>query len=48
VFEVDEAEVEKTIATVVKVMEKAPEPAVALTVPLKVDAKAADNWEAAH
>ena len=48
VFEVRDAEVEKTIATVVKVMEKAPEPAVALTVPLKVDAKAADNWEAAH
>ena len=48
VFEVEGAEVDKTIATVVKVMEKAPEPAVALTVPLKVDAKAADNWEAAH
>jgi DNA polymerase-1 len=48
VFEVEEAEVEKTIATVVKVMERAPEPAVALTVPLKVDAKAGDNWEAAH
>jgi DNA polymerase-1 len=48
VFEVAEAEVDETIATVVKVMEKAPEPAVALTVPLKVDAKAADNWEAAH
>jgi DNA polymerase-1 len=48
VFEVKEAEVENTIATVVKVMEKAPEPAVALTVPLRVDAKAADNWEAAH
>jgi DNA polymerase-1 len=48
VFEVKEAEVEKTIATAIKVMEKAPEPAVALAVPLKVDAKAADNWEAAH
>jgi DNA polymerase-1 len=48
VFEVAEAEVDETIATVAKVMEKAPEPAVALTVPLKVDAKAADNWEAAH
>jgi DNA polymerase-1 len=48
VFEADEAEVDKTIATVVKVMERAPEPAVALSVPLRVDAKAGDNWEAAH
>ncbi|HRD78693.1 MAG TPA: hypothetical protein PK264_22600, partial [Hyphomicrobiaceae bacterium] len=24
------------------------EPAVKLSVPIKVDAKAADNWEAAH
>ncbi len=29
-------------------MEKAAEPAVKLSVPIHVDAKAADNWEAAH
>ena len=29
-------------------MEKAPEPAVKLAVPLQVDARAAENWEEAH
>jgi DNA polymerase-1 len=29
-------------------MESAPHPAVALNVPLKVDARAADNWDEAH
>ena len=29
-------------------MEKAALPAVSLSVPIHVDAKAADNWEAAH
>ncbi len=48
VFEVPEAEVEKTLPAVAKVMERAPEPVLKLSVPLKVDAKAADNWEAAH
>jgi len=48
IFEVAEAEVAKTMSTVARVMEKSPEPAIALAVPLKVDAKAADNWEAAH
>jgi DNA polymerase-1 len=48
IFEVKDAEVEKTIATVRRVMEKAAEPAVELSVPIHVDAKAADNWEAAH
>ncbi len=31
-----------------RVMEKASEPAVHFSVPIHVDAKAADNWEAAH
>ncbi len=48
VFEVSEAEVAKTLKTVTKVMEGAALPAVALKVPIHVDAKAADNWEAAH
>jgi DNA polymerase-1 len=48
VFEAKEAEVAKTLSTVIKVMEGAALPAVALRVPIHVDAKAGDNWEAAH
>jgi len=48
IFEVREDEIEATIDVAVRVMEAAPEPAVRLKVPLKVDARAADNWEAAH
>jgi DNA polymerase-1 len=48
VFEAKEAEVARTIKTAVGVMEKAALPAIELAVPIKVDAKAADNWEAAH
>ncbi len=48
VFEVPEAEIAKTLPLVTKVMTDAPLPAVSLTVPLHVDAKAADNWEEAH
>ena len=48
VFEVPEAEVEETLPVVKKVMEDAPLPAVSLSVPLQVDARAADNWDDAH
>ncbi|HML06875.1 MAG TPA: DNA polymerase I [Xanthobacteraceae bacterium] len=48
VFEVPAAEVEKTLPVVKKVMEDAPLPAIALSVPLSVEAHAADNWDAAH
>lgn len=48
VFEVPEDEAEKTIPVVQKVMENAAEPAVQLAVPLKVDARAAKNWDEAH
>jgi DNA polymerase-1 len=48
VFEVPKAEVEKTLPVVKKVMEQAPLPALSLSVPLHVDAHAADNWEEAH
>lgn len=48
VFEVADAEVEATIKVVRKVMEDAPHPAVQLSVPLQVDAKAAANWDEAH
>ena len=48
IFEAVDAEVEKTMALVKQVMEKAPEPAIHLSVPLQVDARAAQNWEEAH
>jgi DNA polymerase-1 len=48
IFEVPEGEVEKTIPVVRHVMENAAMPAVALSVPLQVDARAAHNWDEAH
>jgi DNA polymerase-1 len=48
VFEVPDAEVDATIDLVRKVMVDAPHPALALSVPLQVDAKAAQNWDEAH
>jgi DNA polymerase-1 len=48
VFEADEAEIDKTMEVAKAVMESAPEPVLKLKVPLKVDARAGDNWEAAH
>ncbi len=48
VFEAPEKEAEKTIALVKTVMEKASVPALDLSVPLEVEARAAENWDAAH
>jgi DNA polymerase-1 len=48
VFEAPEEEVEKTMEVAQSVMESAPEPVLKLRVPLKVDARAGANWEAAH
>ena len=48
IFEVAEGEVEATMPVVQRVMENAAMPAVSLSVPLKVDARAADNWDEAH
>jgi len=48
VFEVPDGEVERTLPVIKKVMEEAPMPALSLAVPLKVDARAADNWDEAH
>jgi DNA polymerase-1 len=48
IFEVPEGEVTKTLPLVKTVMEDAPMPAVSLSVPLAVDARAAQNWEEAH
>ena len=48
VFEVPDAEVERSLPVIKAVMEDAPLPAVSLSVPLQVEAHAADNWDAAH
>jgi DNA polymerase I len=48
VFEVPDDEVAKTIPVIKKVMEEAPMPAIAISVPLQVDARAANNWDEAH
>jgi DNA polymerase I len=48
VFEVLDAEVEKTLPVVEKVMAQAPMPALSLSVPLAVEARAAHNWDEAH
>ncbi|NJL07779.1 MAG: DNA polymerase I, partial [Methylacidiphilales bacterium] len=48
VFEVPMAEVEQMIPVVCRIMSEAALPAVALKVPLKVDARAAANWDEAH
>lgn len=48
IFEVPDAEVEATLPVVQHVMQDAPFPAVLLSVPLHVDARAANNWDEAH
>jgi len=48
IFEAPEAEVARAIPVIQKVMIDAPEPAVKLSVPLLVDARAATNWDDAH
>jgi DNA polymerase-1 len=48
IFEVPEDEVAKTLPVIQHVMQDAPFPAVSLTVPLQVDARAASNWDEAH
>jgi DNA polymerase-1 len=48
IFEVPDDEVAKTLPVVKQMMEEAALPAVALAVPLHVDARAADNWDEAH
>jgi len=48
IFEAPDKEIEATRKLVAIVMEKAPLPAVEISVPLVVEARAADNWDAAH
>jgi DNA polymerase I len=48
IFETPEREVERAIPVIQRVMIDAPMPAVQLTVPLQVEARAATNWDDAH
>lgn len=48
IFEVPDGEVDKTIPVIKRVMIDAPAPALQLSVPLQVDARAAQNWDEAH
>ncbi|WP_426439417.1 DNA polymerase I [Bradyrhizobium genosp. P] len=48
IFEVPDNEVAATLPVVQKVMQDAPFPAVLLSLPLQVDARAANNWDEAH
>jgi DNA polymerase-1 len=48
VFEAPEAEADTVIAIARRVMERAAEPAVSLSIPLVVEARAAANWDDAH
>jgi DNA polymerase I len=45
VFEVKDADVDRLVKTARRVMETAAEPAIKLSVPIHVDAKAAANWD---
>jgi DNA polymerase-1 len=47
-FEAPEDEADETCKLVAEIMERATEPAVALSIPLTVEARAAKNWAAAH
>ncbi|MEP2942837.1 MAG: DNA polymerase I [Hyphomicrobiales bacterium] len=48
IFELPEEEVDSTTALVKGIMENATMPVLNLSVPLSVDARAADNWDEAH
>ncbi len=48
IFEVPDDEVAATLPVVQHVMQDAPFPAIALSLPLQVDARAATNWDEAH
>jgi len=48
IFEAPEKDVSKASKLIAQVMEKAALPAVEISVPLVVEARGADNWDAAH
>jgi DNA polymerase-1 len=48
IFEVEDEDVQKAMPIIVSVMENATSPALEMRVPLRVDARAATNWDEAH
>ncbi|MEM5583246.1 DNA polymerase I [Roseibium sp. AS2] len=48
IFEVPDNQVDATLPVIRDVMENACDPTLKLSVPLQVDARAADNWDEAH
>lgn len=48
IFEVEDEAIEAAMPVIVSTMENAAMPAVSMRVPLKVDARAAHNWDEAH
>jgi DNA polymerase-1 len=48
IFEVEDEAVDAAMPVIVDIMENAAMPAVSMRVPLKVDARAAHNWDEAH
>jgi DNA polymerase-1 len=48
IFEVEDDAVDAAMPVIVDIMENAAMPAVSMRVPLKVDARAANNWDEAH
>ncbi|MEP5978497.1 MAG: DNA polymerase I, partial [Nitratireductor sp.] len=48
IFEAPQSDVEAAIPVIRDIMENAAMPAVSMAVPLRVDARAADNWDEAH
>ncbi|MGV1952215.1 DNA polymerase I [Agrobacterium vitis] len=48
IFEVEEEAIDAALPVIVSTMENAAMPAIAMRVPLKVDARAANNWDEAH
>jgi DNA polymerase I len=48
IFEVPDEEVAATLPVVQHVMQDAPFPGIVLSLPLQVEARAADNWDEAH
>jgi DNA polymerase I len=48
IFEVEDEAIDAAMSVIVSTMENAAMPAVSMRVPLKVDARAANNWDEAH
>jgi len=48
IFEVEDEEIDRTLPVIISTMEHASMPAISMRVPLRVDARAASNWDEAH